>query len=40
MKVFKCIKGKQTSYHNRLKDAVKNNPQIILQDRGLIVPIR
>lgn len=37
MKVFKSIKGKQTSYHNRLKDAIKNNPQIILQDRGLIV---
>lgn len=37
MKVFKCIKGKQTSYHNRLKDAVKNNPQIVFEQRGLIV---
>lgn len=37
MKVFKCIKGKQTSYHNRLKDALKSNPQVIFEQRGLIV---
>ena len=40
MKVFKAIKGKQTSHHNKLKDAVKTNPQIIFEQRGLIVPIR
>lgn len=37
MKVFKCIKGNQVSYSKSLKKAVKTNPQIILQDRGLIV---
>lgn len=37
MKVFKCIKNSQVSYHNSLKKAIKTNPQIILQDRGLIV---
>lgn len=40
MKILKAIKGKQTSYHNKLKDAIKTNPQIIFEQRGLIVPIR
>lgn len=37
MKIFKSIKGKQTLYHNRLKDAIKSNPQVIFEQRGLIV---
>jgi hypothetical protein len=40
MKVFKSIKNGSVSYHTDVKKAVKTNPQIILQDRGLIVPIR
>ena len=37
MKIFKAIKGNQVSYHTDVRKAVKSNPQIILQDRGLIV---
>ena len=40
MKVFKCIKGSQVSYSKSLRKALKSNPQIVLQERGLIVPIR
>ena len=38
MKIFKCINNSQVSYHNSVRKALKSNPQIILQDRGLIVP--
>lgn len=37
MKVFKCIKNSQVSYHNSLRKAVKTNPQVIFEQRGLIV---
>lgn len=37
MKVFKAIKNGQVSHHNSVRKALKSNPQIILQDRGLIV---
>ena len=37
MKVFKCITNGSVSYHPDARKAVKTNPQIILQDRGLIV---
>lgn len=37
MKIFKCIKDSQVSYHTDVKKAIETNPQIILQDRGLIV---
>ena len=37
MKIFKAIKGNQVSHHNSVRKALKSNPQIILQDRGLIV---
>lgn len=40
MKVFKAIKGSQVSYHTDLKKALKSNPQVIFEQRGLIVPIR
>ena len=37
MKIFKAIKGSQVSYSKSLRKAIKTNPQIIFQDRGLIV---
>lgn len=37
MKVFKCIKGSQVSYSKSLRKAVKINPQVIFEQRGLIV---
>lgn len=38
MKVFKSITTTgQVSYHNDLKKALKSNPIIVLQERGLIV---
>lgn len=37
MKVFKCINGSSVSYSKSLKKAIASNPQIIFQDRGLIV---
>lgn len=37
MKVFKCIKGNQVSYHTDMRKAVKTNPQVIFEQRGLIV---
>ena len=37
MKIFKAIKNGQVSHHNSVRKALKSNPQIILQDRGLIV---
>lgn len=41
MKVFKSINASgQVSYHNDLKKALKSNPIVIQQTRGLIVPIR
>ena len=38
MKVFKAIKGSQVSHHNSVRKALKSNPQIVLQEKGLIVP--
>ena len=38
MKVFKCVSNGSVSYHNSVRKALKSNPQIVLQDRGLIVP--
>ena len=39
MKVFKSINvNGQVSYHNDLKKALKSNPIVIQQTRGLIVP--
>ena len=41
MKVFKAINANgQVSHHNNVKKAIKSNPQIIFEQRGLIVPIR
>ena len=41
MKVFKSINATgQVSHHNSVKKAIKTNPQIIFEQRGLIVPIR
>ena len=38
MKVFKSINANgQVSHHNDLKKALKSNPIIVLQERGLIV---
>ena len=38
MKVFKSIhKDRSVSYHNDMRKALKSNPQIVLQERGLIV---
>lgn len=37
MKIFKAIKNGSVSYHTDVKKAIKTNPQIILQERGLIV---
>lgn len=39
MKVFKAIKSSQISYHNSMRKAIKTNPQVIFEQRGLIVPI-
>lgn len=39
MKVFKSITTTgSVSYHNDVRKAIASNPQIVLQDRGLIVP--
>ena len=40
MKVFKAIKNGQVSYAKSLKEAIKTNPQVVFEQRGLIVPIR
>ena len=37
MKIFKCVKNSQVSYHNDLKKAIASNPQVIFEQRGLIV---
>lgn len=39
MKVFKSINATgSVSYSNSVRKALKSNPQIVFQDRGLIVP--
>lgn len=39
MKVFKSINANgSVSHHNSVRKALKSNPQIVLQERGLIVP--
>lgn len=38
MKVFKSIKNGSVSYSKSLRKALKSNPQIVLQERDLIVP--
>lgn len=38
MKIFKCINNSQVSYSKSLRKAIASNPQIVLQERGLIVP--
>lgn len=39
MKVFKSIHTNgSVSYSKSLRKALKSNPQIVLQERGLIVP--
>lgn len=39
MKVFKSINANgSVSYHNDKRTAVKSNPIIVTQERGLIVP--
>ena len=37
MKVFKAIKNGTSSYSKSLKSAIKTNPQVIFEQRGLIV---
>lgn len=37
MKVFKCIKDGQVSYSKSLKKTLKTNPQVVFEQRGLIV---
>lgn len=37
MKVFKSINAGQVSYSNSVRKALKSNPIIVLQERGLIV---
>lgn len=37
MKVFKSITGSQVLYHNSMRKALKSNPQVIFEQRGLIV---
>lgn len=37
MKVFKCINGSSVSYHTDVRKAIKSNPQVIFEQRGLIV---
>jgi hypothetical protein len=39
MKVFKSINANgQVSHHNSVRKAIKTNPQVIFEQRGLIVP--
>lgn len=39
MKVFKSITTTgQVSYSNSVRKAIKTNPQVIFEQRGLIVP--
>ena len=39
MKIFKSINANgQVSHHNNVRKALKSNPIVILQERGLIVP--
>lgn len=39
MKVFKSINANgQVSHHNSVRKALKSNPIVITQTRGLIVP--
>lgn len=40
MKIFKTIKGSKVSHHTDLRNAIKTNPTVIIETRGLIVPIR
>ena len=37
MKIFKAIKNGQVSHHNSVRKALKSNPIIVLQEKGLIV---
>lgn len=37
MKIFKAIKNGQVSHHTDVKKAIKTNPQVIFEQRGLIV---
>ena len=37
MKVFKAIKNGQVSHYNSLRKALKSKPQVIFEQRGLIV---
>ena len=37
MKIFKTIKGSSVSHHNNVRKAIKTNPQVIFEQRGLIV---
>ena len=37
MKIFKYIKDSSVSYSNSVRKALKSNPIIVLQERGLIV---
>lgn len=37
MKISKTIKNGQVSHHNSVRKALKSNPIIVLQDRGLII---
>lgn len=38
MKIFKAIKNGLVSYHTGMRKAIKTNPQVIFEQRGLIVP--
>lgn len=39
MKVFKSINANgSVSHHNSVRKALKSNPIVVLQERGLIVP--
>ena len=37
MKIFKCINNRQVSYYNGLRKALKSKPQVVFEQRGLIV---
>ena len=37
MKIFKCVSNSQVSYYNSLRKAIASNPQVIFEQRGLIV---
>ena len=37
MKVFKSINAGQVSYSKSLRKAIKTNPQVIFEQRGLII---